>query len=171
MSNVTDKTARACLPFLAIAFFVVLFQEEAAASFEVQRILVGDIPDGTPGLGGVLRPRRDEYLGDYGTSSIEPLYLFEGKWLYSNGMSGGVHIVDNDWFFFDLNARFRLTKLDQDDVNRRGEGLETRDSTVEAGFATGLRTPVGDLRVEWGHDVLDRHDGASLELTYRYTFE
>lgn len=171
MSDAPDKTARAFLPFLASALLVTLIQKEALASFEVQRILVGDIPDETPGLGGAVRPRRDEYLGDYGTSSIEPLYFYEGRWLYSNGTSGGVHIVDTDWFYFDLNARFRFTKLDQGDVERLGEGLKTRDSTVEAGFATGLRTPFGDLRIEWGHDVLDRHDGESLELTYRYMFE
>ena len=84
MINAPDNTARAFLPFLAIVLLVMLIQEEAAASFEVQRILVGDIPDGTPALGGALVPRRDEYLGDYGTSSIEPLYLYEGRWLYSN---------------------------------------------------------------------------------------
>lgn len=165
------KTATTFLRILAIVLIGALSQEDASASFEAQRILIGDVPDGTPGLGGALRPRRDEYIGDYRSSSLEPLFLYQGRWLFSDGTSGGVHIADTDWFFFDLYARFRFTKLVPEDLGDIPVGIQQRDTTIEGGFATGLRTPLGDLRVEWGHDVLDRHDGESLELTYRYTFE
>lgn len=156
---------------MAVALLGALSQHAAEASFEAQRILFGDIPDGTPGLGGALRPLRDEFAGDYRSTSIEPLYLYQGRWLFSDGTSGGVHLVDSDWFYLDLYGRFRFTKLAPEDISRIPDGLRLRDTTVEAGFATGLRTRLGELRVEWGRDVLDRHDGDSWELTYRYTFE
>lgn len=156
---------------MAFALLGVLSQHAAEASFEAQRILFGDIPDGTPGLGGALRPLRDEYAGDYRSSSIDPLFLYQGRWLFSDGTSGGVHLVDSEWFYLDLYGRFRYTKLVPEDLGSVPSGLRKRDTTAEAGFASGLRTPLGDLRVEWGRDVLDRHDGESWELTYRYTFE
>ena len=166
-----QNTARLFLQILAIALLGILSQEDANASFEAQRILFGDIPDGTPGVGGAARPRLDEYAGGFRSSSVEPLILYQGKWLFSNGNSGGVHIIDNDWLYLDLYARFRFTKMDPQDIGEIPDGLEVRDPTLEGGFATGLRTPLGELRVEWGHDLLDRHNGESLELTYRYTFE
>jgi len=171
LSSAPKKTGRTYLQILAVALIASLSQEAAEASFEAQRILFGDVPDGTPGLGGALRPTRDEFIGDYRSTGIEPLFLYQGRWLFADGTSGGVHVVDSDWFYFDLYARFRFTKLVPEDANQIPDGLQQRDSTLEGGFATGLRTPVGDMRVEWGRDVLDRHNGESLELTYRYTFE
>ena len=143
----------------------------AQASFEAQRILLGDVPDGSPGLGGALRPVRDEYVGGYRSSSFEPLFLYQGKWLFSDGTSGGVHLVDIEPFYLDLYGRFRFQKLVPEDVGDIPDQILQRDSTVEAGLAAGVRTPLGEFRAEWGHDVLERHNGASLELTYRYTFE
>ena len=171
LSSVRQKTARTFLQVLAISLIAILSHKEAEASFEAQRILIGDIPDGTPGLAGAVRPRRDEYVGGSRSTSIEPLLLYQGKWLFSDGTSGGVHLFDNDWLYLDLYGRFRFTKLVPEDHSEIPDGVRQRDSTIEGGFATGLRTPLGELRVEWGRDLLDRHDGESLELTYRYTFE
>jgi len=168
---VPKKPARIFLQILAISLIFLLSHEDVEASFEAQRIIFGDVPDGTPGLAGAARPRRDEYVGGFRSTSIEPLLLYQGKWLFSDGTSGGVHLLDTDWLYLDLYGRFRFTKLVPEDLSEIPDGLQQRDSTIEGGFATGLRTPLGDLRVEWGRDMLDRHDGESLELTYRYTFE
>lgn len=157
--------------FLAGALVALLNAGIAEASFEVNRILIGDVPDGTPGLGGAIRARRDPYVGDYRDTGFEPLYLFEGKWLYSNGTSGGLHIFDNETFFFDLNFRFRFDKLNPEDSARIPDELQVRQTTIEGGFSTGLRSRLGDLRLEWGRDVLGRNDGQELDLTYRYSFD
>ncbi|MBT8445422.1 MAG: hypothetical protein HKN81_06145 [Gammaproteobacteria bacterium] len=157
--------ARALPRFLAVVLVAALNPVVAEASFEVNRILIGDVPEGTPGLGGSVRGRRDPYVGDYQDVGFEPLYLFEGKWLYFNGTSAGLHVFDNETFFVDLNFRFRFGRLNPEDVGSLPDELRKREATIEGGIATCFRTPLGDLRLEWGRDVLGRHDGQGFDLT------
>jgi outer membrane protein len=154
---------------LVIAICVVA--SAAHASFEATRIPTQHLPEGTPGLGGGMRLPRDVYVGQEGDPDLVPLYLYDGKWLYSNGTAAGLHFYDNDRFFFNLGVRYRFNKLDPDDYEEIPNGIANRRQTVEGGFATGIRGRAGILKAEWGYDLLGRHDGHQLDLTYRYPFK
>jgi len=153
-----------------MALVVCLGMPPANASFEATRIPTNHLPDGTPGLGGGLRISRDVYIGQKREPDLVPLYLYAGKWLFSNGTAAGIHVLNKENFFFNLGVRYRFNKLDPEDYDEIANGISTRKQTLEAGFSTGIRGRAGILKAEWAHDVLGNHDGHQLDLTYRYPF-
>lgn len=161
---------RGRVPLVVLVLFTSLAGSPAYAAFEVTRIPVDHLPDGTPGLGGGIRVTRDVYLGRERDPDLVPLYLYEGKWLFANGTSAGIHLLNNDEFFFNLIGRYRFNKLIPEDYDEIPDDLSTRRQTVDGGISTGFRTPVGNFRAEWVHDLLGVHDGHELDLTYRYPF-
>lgn len=172
MATSLHYQARILPQFLAPALCAALPIGTADAGFEAMRILIDDdIADGTPGLGVGVRSRRDPYVGEFNDTGFEPLYLYKGRWLYSNGTSFGVHLADTARFFFDVNFRYRFGRLIPEDYGTIPNELNARKSTLEGGAAAGLRTRLGEFRAEYGHDVLDRHKSQGLDLTYRYTFD
>jgi len=112
---------------------VSLAMSPAHAAFEVTRIPVDHLPDGTPGLGGGIRVTRDVYLGRERDPDLVPLYLYEGKWLFANGTSAGIHLLDNDKFFFNLIGRYRFNKLIPEDYEDIPDDLSTRRQTIDGG--------------------------------------
>ena len=141
------------------------------ASFEAMRIPTAQLPPGTPGLGGGLRLPRDVYVGGDRDLDILPLCLYEGKWLFANGTTLGLHAVNTEDFFLNVGFRYRFNKLIPEDYGEAAEGLESRRQTLEGGFSTGMRTSAGIFKLEWAHDLQNRHDGYQLDLTYRYPFK
>ena len=146
----------------------------AANAQEVAEIPFYHSPPGSAALGGGLRFGQSPYFAsdneDERRTDLIPLYLYEGKYLFARGTSGGVHVLRNDTASFNLVSRYRFQRLDPDS-NEFYAGLEERRQSVDAGIEFRLRQSWGELKVDWVTDVLDRHNGQELRASYRYRIE
>jgi len=144
----------------------------ARAAQEVARIPIVDAPAGTPSLGAGFRLGSSPYVGeaDENSADLVPLYLYEGKYVFAHGTSGGVHIFRNELFSFDALLQYRFQRLDPGDVPERA-GLREREQTLDGGVQAGLNTRWGTLSANWLTDTMDRHGGQEVNLSYRYNFD
>jgi outer membrane scaffolding protein for murein synthesis (MipA/OmpV family) len=159
--------------YLAL-FGAGVFAATSASAQEVAEIPFFNAPPGSAALGGGLRLGQSPYLAsdneDQRSTDLIPLYLYEGKYLFARGTSGGFHVLRNDVFEFNLYARYRFQRLDPDS-NAFYAGLETRKQTVDAGIEFGVTQPWGELKFDWVTDTLDRHNGQEVRASYRYRIE
>lgn len=147
----------------------------AYAQYEVAEIPFFNAPKGTAALGGGLRLGQDMYLAfddssDQRQFDLVPLYLYNGKYLFFRGTAGGVHIIGRDKFELNLLGRYRFQHLDPD-RNAFYEGIEERKQTVEAGLEVRMRGGWGALHANYLTDALDRHQGQTASISYRYDFD
>ena len=164
--------SRTCSSLLLSA--AILLATPYADAQEVAEIPFWYTPEGTAALGGGLRLGQSPYLAtdneDQRKLDLVPLYLYNGKYLFARGTSGGVHIVRNDALEFNLYARYRFQKLDPDS-NIYYAGLEEREQTLDAGLELAIRRKWGELRFDWVTDTLDRHNGNETRVSYRYRID
>jgi len=159
------------VPGLALGALVLTFCSVTQLSAQdVVRIPIVDAPPGTPGLGAGIRVNSIPYVGEEQGSDLIPLYLYEGKYFFAHGTSGGLHVFRNEKFSLDLVANYRFQRLDPGD-NPLLAGIEQRDQTVEGGLALGFKGDWGGVEARWTADALGRHQGRQLELGYRYTLD
>ena len=138
---------------------------------EVAEIPIIKAPPGTAALGGGLRVAQNPYFEtDSRDIDLVPLYLYEGKYLFARGTSGGLHVFRNDIFEFNLYAQYRFQELDPDGIAFY-EGLEEREQTLDAGFEALVRQKWGKIKLDWVTDTLNRHEGEEVQLSYRYRYD
>jgi len=142
----------------------------AFAGQELARVPIDTAPPGTPAIGGGIRTGEDIYIGGGGDPDLVPLYLYEGKWLFAYGTSGGIHAYKNDQISLDLILRYRFNKLDPD-ANELLNGLDKRRQTLEGGISGNWFGRFGSLRAEYVWDAQNRHNGNEFNLAYRYPFQ
>ena len=162
-------SAIACL--IGAAIFSVTVTVSAQ---EVAEIPFFNAPAGSAALGGGLRSGQSPYFAsdndDQRQADLIPLYLYEGKYLFARGTAGGVHVLRNDAFEFNLYTRYRFQKLDPDSHSYY-EGLDERDQSLDAGIELGLKQNWGEIKLDWVTDTFDRHNGQEVRFSYRYRFE
>jgi outer membrane scaffolding protein for murein synthesis (MipA/OmpV family) len=145
-----------------------------AAAQEVAEIPFWHTPEGTAALGGGLRFGQSPYLAsdseDERNLDLVPLYLYNGKYVFARGTSGGIHLVRNDALELNLYARYRFQRLEPDS-NEYYAGLEEREQSLDAGFELALRRRWGELSLDWVTDTLDRHGGSEARIAYRYRID
>jgi len=169
------KTFGSTTLFWAAAALIATSAFPAYAQYEVAEIPFFNTPKGTAALGGGLRLGQDLYLAfddssDQRQFDLVPLYLYNGRYLFFRGTAGGVHVINNDSFELNVMGRYRFTKLDPD-RNVFYEGIEERKQTVDAGLEVRFRGGWGALNANFLTDTLDRHQGQSAEISYRYDFD
>lgn len=168
----TDVAHAAFRPLIGCALFALSGLAESGQ--EVADIPFIASPPGTSALGGGLRfsaspyraPDNDE-IREY---DLVPLYLYNGKYVFFRGTSGGLHLVHNDRFELNLLGRYQFLKLDPD-RNSFYDGINEREQTLEAGIQIASYNPWGVIRLEWLADTLNRHGGNTVNLSYRYVME
>ncbi len=146
----------------------------ASADQEVARTPIVDAPPGTPGIGGGFRFNSTPYAGVGMVPDLVPLYLFEGRFLYAHGTTAGVHAFRNDFFSLDVLARYRFQRLSPDNEEFDDplfDGLSEREQSVDGGIALRFRGNWGEVNLDGVHDLLNRHEGHELALSYRYAFD
>ena len=160
---------RRIVPLLVSA--TALFAVPVAGAQEVAEIPFWYTPEGSAALGGGLRFGQSPYLApdneDQRKLDLIPLYLYNGKYLFARGTSGGVHLFNNDALQFNLYTRFRFQKLDPDS-NAYYAGLQERKQTVDAGLEFTIRQNWGEIGLDWVTDTLNRHNGHETRFSYRY---
>ena len=146
----------------------------AHAQYEVAQIPFFDAPPGTAGLGGGIRLGQDLYFAvdneDQRQFDLVPLYLYNGKFIFARGTSGGLHLLRNDHVQLNLLLRYRFQKLDPD-RNEFYEGIDERRQTLDGGVELRLQGGWGQLNLNYLTDTLDRHNGESAEIAYHYNFD
>lgn len=146
----------------------------AHAQYEVAEIPFFDSPQGTAALGGGLRLGQDLYLAfdndEQRQFDLVPLYLYNGKYIFFRGTAGGVHLVSTDTFELNVIGRYRFSKLDPD-RNEFYRTIEERRQSLDGGVELRLRGGWGALNANYLTDTLNRHQGQSAEVSYRYTIE
>ena len=153
--------------YTALVVMAMSFLCSDARAQEIARTPMGDEPEGTPGLGGLLRVGHQNYVGEPSRTDLIPLFLYEGRYAFAHGTSFGLHAFRNQWFSFDLLGRMRLNRLLPEDIPEL-QGLIEREHSLDAGASLGLRGRFGELQFTAVKDVLDRHDGREMDVSYRF---
>ena len=104
------------------------------------------------------------------SSDLVPLYLYEGKYLFAHGTEWGAHLLRSGTFNLDLIARYRFDRL-QPEASDFFEGMDERQQSVDGGIAASLTGGWGQLHFSAISDLLNRHQGQELDLTYLYPWK
>src|SRR5690606_28488376 len=96
-----------------------------------------------------------------------PIVTYDSERFYFFGVTGGVHLFDNDLLQVDAFVQGDFDGIDAKDFGRRElalngidrDLLDDRDDSVEAGFSIGLSGRYGELELELAMDVLDASGG------------
>jgi outer membrane protein len=107
-----------------------------------------------------------------------PLVRYEGDRFFLRGISGGMHLFENEGFRLDALLSARLYGFDIDDLGRSelaANGLDAdllsdRDDAVDAGFRAVYGSTWGSLTLDAVHDISGTNEGYELSLDYRYTW-
>lgn len=161
-------------PLGLLAALLLLRTGPVWAGQEVAHIPFFDTPEGTAALGGGVRVGQSPYRAfdsdDQRQTDLVPLYLYNGKYVFARGTSGGLHLLNRQSLEFNALARYRFQSLDPDGEPFY-EGLEDRDQTVDVGLELILRRKWGTLTLDWMADALDRHNGQETGISYRYDID
>ena len=161
----------------ALLFTAALFSAVGYADNQVTQIPFQHAVKGSVGLGAGYRLGNSPYKYIETVSSIEndnnsdlvPLYLYEGKYLFSHGTRAGIHLFDGA-IQFDAITQYRFDRLEpnSDDYYR---SVNARRQTMESGLSVGTKTMGGHISLSWVTDTLDRHNGQIINLDYRFSHD
>jgi MipA family protein len=149
------------------------------ATFATTSVLAADdTPRWGLGLGAVVSD--NPYAGRDTRYTPLPLITYDSERFFFRGITGGVHLFDNELLQLDFIVQGDFGGIDADDFGRRElalngidrDLLEDRDDTAQAGFQLGFEGRLGELKLEFVADVLDASGGyeASAEYGYPITF-
>ena len=165
------------IPALTATIFLIsmlLLALPVSAAQDVAQIPFSNTPNGTAALGAGMRMGRSLYRAvdneDTRQLDLIPLYLYNGKYIFARGTSGGLHIFNTDKFELNVLAQFRFQKLDPG-RNAFYDGIEERDQTVDAGLELVYTGKYGTISADYLTDTLDKHKGQSASASYRYDFD
>jgi outer membrane protein len=128
------------------------------------------------GLGAGAVASANPYAGR-GTRYIPlPIITYDSERWFFRGVTGGLHLFDDDLMSIDLIAQGDFDGIDADDFGRRElalnginrDLLEDRDDSIEAGVDIGLQGRFGELSLQMTSDVLDASGGYRASVEYGY---
>jgi len=98
-----------------------------------------------------------------------PLFAYEGERLYLRGLVGGYRLLmDKGWSIGPIvQPRFEGYSQDESSALR---GMGDRDWSIDAGLGTSWLTRFGLFELSGVTDILGRHRGQEVELTYTIMF-
>jgi outer membrane scaffolding protein for murein synthesis (MipA/OmpV family) len=162
------------LPKIALLFCCLLATSPVLAGQEVTEIPMSDWPTGAAALGAASIASQNLYYAKEGSddwkADLIPLVLYNGKYIFFRGTAAGVHVLNRDAIELNLLARARLNRLDPGG-SEFFAGLQAREQSLDGGAEIRLRGRWGELQSAWLTDTLDRHQGESAELSYRFRFQ
>ncbi|WP_277374426.1 MipA/OmpV family protein [Pseudomonas sp. AA-38] len=128
------------------------------------------------GLG--LSASQGIYAGKDRSMSLVPLLHYESERLFVRGLTGGVHLYQNESFGLDAIVAGRFDGIDADDFGREEllengidrDLLEDRDNGLDLGLRATWRGAAGELQASARGDISGASDGYELSLEYGYPF-
>lgn len=108
-----------------------------------------------------------------------PIVTYDSERFFLRGITGGVHLLDNDLLSIDAIVQGDFDGIDADEFGRRElarngidrDLLDDRDDSVEAGFTVGLNGRFGEFDLEVVADVLDKSGGYRASAEYGYPIQ
>jgi len=129
------------------------------------------------GLGTVISA--NPYAGRGTRVTPFPLITYDSERLFFRGITGGVHLYENDWLELDGIVQARLDGFDADDlgvpelaengINR--DLLEDRDDSLDAGFTAEIEGRYGEIELRVLADVTGASEGFEASFEYGYPIE
>lgn len=99
-----------------------------------------------------------------------PMFVYEGKRLYFRGIMGGYWLYNVAGLSVGPVLRPRFDGYEEDDSSQL-RGMDDRDWSIDGGLGIAWRTDVGLFGVTFVTDLLGRHKGQELDLSYTILFK
>lgn len=151
---------KATAHFVCLLLFVfILYKSSIAATSNVserQQSL-------TLGLGAAFSS--NPYRGVDSKFLALPLLRYEGERFFVRGINAGYHLFKQEDLTLSLLGSYRMAGYDSSDSSFL-RGMDDRDGTLEAGLQASLATSLGQLRAAILSDILDKHNGHEVKLTF-----
>lgn len=109
------------------------------------------------------------YKGMGTETNVFPFIMYQGQNFYLRGPNFGYKIYDKDKLAVDALISWRFDGYDEDDSSDL-EGMDDRDMTAELGASISYKDGFGVTRFSFLNDILGKHDGRVLRLSYSKTF-
>jgi MipA family protein len=127
----------------------------------------GDEPGTYLGAGAIVSSKPYEGV-DVAVYPV-PLFAYEGKRLYMRGITGGYRLFIGDGWSIGPVLQPRFDGFDEGDSSAL-DGMDDRKWSVDAGVGVSYLTKVGLFGLSYVTDILGRHKGQELELSYTVLF-
>ncbi len=121
-------------------------------------------------VGGGAIISSQPYVGTDARVYPIPMFAYEGKRLYFRGIMGGYWLYNVDGFSVGPVLRPRFEGYEEDDSHEL-EGMDDRDWSIDGGLGLAWLTDVGLFGVTFVTDLLGRHKGQELDLSYTILFK
>ncbi len=162
------------LLILSATLFILGVSSTYAAN-QVSEIPFSGAPKGSVGLGPGFRFGSSPYKfvdsitteTSDDNADLVPLYLYEGKYIFSYGTTAGVHLLNTPKISIDALFKYRFNRL-QPEADPFYRTVNYRRQTVDGGLSAEVKTTLGNLSASWITDTLDRHNGYEMDISYRY---
>ena len=109
------------------------------------------------------------YKGTGTKTHIFPFVIYQGRHIYLRGPRLGYRLYDKNKLSIDALANWRFDSYEEDD-SRDLIGMNDRDMTMELGAALSFKDGFGITRLSFLNDILGKHDGQLLSLSYGKIF-
>lgn len=134
---------------------------------------------GLQSLGVGVSMTQSPYAGAGSSMSLLPLVNYEGQRFFVRGLTGGVHLYEQEGFALDVIVSGRFDGIDADDFGRdeladngiNRDWLEDRDDGFDLGLQAMWQGTAGQLRATAKGDVSGASDGYELSLEYGYPLQ
>ncbi len=123
---------------------------------------------GSLGLGALARSEASPYKGGSSVTGAEPLYFFEGKYVYLHANRAGLKLPNTANHKFDVFLNYRFEGHPYDNLPTSLAGMETRKASYDAGLGYTYRTAWGNWDVEYMKDAGNINKGSEFRLGYSY---
>lgn len=117
------------------------------------------------GVGGIVQDQ--PYAGVDSETTGFPVIGYFGERLHVFGPRANYLLLGNDTFSLKAGALVRFSSYEPED-SAALQGMEEREMTVDAGFSGTAEGDWGQLELGVLTDVLDRHSGQEVRLSYGY---
>jgi MipA family protein len=117
------------------------------------------------GVGGIVQDQ--PYAGVGSETTGFPVIGYFGERLQVFGPRANYLLLGNDTFSLKADAIVRFSSYEPED-SAALQGMEERDMTIDAGFTGTAEGDWGELELGVLTDVLDRHSGQEVRLSYGY---
>lgn len=111
------------------------------------------------------------YIGQSNQFTPMPLIDYDSEHFFISGLSGGIHLWNNETQQLDISMQYQDIELDpSDNDDVRMKQLNHRRTTLLAGLSYAITTPYGQISAEALTDVLNNSNTVSIELEYAAYF-
>lgn len=126
-------------------------------------------PKSSTSLGLGLVYRNSIYKKDDAMVMPIPMVYYETEGFFFKGRSLGYHILKNGGLSLDVIGQWRFDGYDDSDSSFL-RGMDDRQMTLDGGFELSYEDGWGKTSVSFLSDMLGRHDGQELSISYGKQF-